>query len=250
MRAVTISIITITYNDLDGLIKTVSSIDKFYAPIHFYISHTIIDGGSFDGTCDFMSKIETSRRISTIFISEKDNGIYDAFNKGLARATGDIIGIVNSDDIYTKDAFKIILKYFNQYPEKDFYFGAVEKHYATLYGYKPWKIKFSWGFYSSHSSGFFIKKKAADIVGLYNTKYKCSADYDYFYRMIVKNKLSGIGTKENEVTGIFRRGGHSSRFTFLERTFEELQIRKDNGQSKLWLIAIVILKLIYNYKRI
>jgi hypothetical protein len=68
--------------------------------------------------------------------------------------------------------------------------------------------------------------------------------------MIVKNKLSGIGTKENEVTGIFRRGGHSSRFTFLERAFEELQIRKDNGQSKLWLIAIVILKLIYNYKRI
>ena len=68
--------------------------------------------------------------------------------------------------------------------------------------------------------------------------------------MIVKNKLSGIGTKKNEITGIFRRGGYSSRFTFLERTFEELQIRKDNGQNKLWLITIVILKLIYNYKRI
>ena len=239
-----ISIITVVLNSEKFLEETIKSVlDQNYNNLEYII----IDGGSTDKSLDIIEKYKG--KIS-FFLSERDNGIYDAFNKGLARATGDIIGIVNSDDVYTKDAFKIILKYFNQYTEKDFYFGAVEKHYATLYGYKPWKIKFSWGFYSSHSSGFFIKKKAADIVGLYNTKYKCSADYDYFYRMIVKNKLSGIGTKENEVTGIFRRGGHSSRFTFLERTFEELQIRKDNGQSKLWLIAIVILKLIYNYKRI
>jgi len=239
-----ISIITVVLNSEKFLEETIKSVlDQNYNNLEYII----IDGGSTDKSLDIIEKYKG--KIS-VFLSEKDNGIYDAFNKGLARATGDIIGILNSDDIYTKDAFKIILKYFNQYPEKDFYFGAVKKHYATLYGYKPWKIKFSWGFYSSHSSGFFIKKKAADIVGLYNTKYKCSADYDYFYRMIVKNKLSGIGTKENEVTGIFRRGGHSSRFTFLERAFEELQIRKDNGQSKLWLIAIVILKLIYNYKRI
>ena len=239
-----ISIITVVLNSEKFLEETIKSVlDQNYNNLEYII----IDGGSTDKS---LSIIEKYKEKINFFLSEKDNGIYDAFNKGLAKATGDIIGIVNSDDIYTKDAFKIILKYFNQHPEKDFYFGAVKKHYATLYGYKPWKVKFSWGFYSSHSSGFFIKKKAAEIVGSYNTKYKCSADYDYFYRMIVKNKLSGIGTKENEVTGIFRRGGHSSRFTFLERTLEELQIRKDNGQSKLWLIAIVILKLIYNYKKI
>ena len=148
-----ISIITVVLNSEKFLEETIKSVlDQNYNNLEYII----IDGGSTDKSLDIVEKYK--KKIS-FFLSEKDNGIYDAFNKGLARATGDIIGIVNSDDIYTKDAFKIILKYFNQYPEKDFYFGAVEKHYATLYGYKPWKIKFSWGFYSSHSSGFFIKRK-------------------------------------------------------------------------------------------
>ena len=58
------------------------------------------------------------------------------------------------------------------------------------------KISFSWGFYSSHSTGFFIKTSAAKIVGKYNLKYKFSADYDYFYRMIVKHKIKRIGKKK------------------------------------------------------
>ena len=70
-----------------------------------------------------------------------------------------------------------------------------KKHWGILYGYKPYKIFWSWGFYSSHSTGF-IKTNSAKKVGLYNLKYKYSADYDYFFRMIVKNKLKGVGTKK------------------------------------------------------
>ena len=70
------------------------------------------------------------------------------------------------------------------------------------------------GFLLSHSTGFFIKKEAAKIVGKYNLKYKYSSDYDYFYRMIVKHNLNGVGTK-NEIFGNFQRGGFSSKIKFL-----------------------------------
>ena len=71
------------------------------------------------------------------------------------------------------------------------------------------------GFYSSHSTGFFIKKEAAKIVGKYNLKYKYSSDYDYFYRMIVKHNLNGVGTKKNEIFGNFQRGGFLVKLNFL-----------------------------------
>ena len=80
-------------------------------------------------------------------------------------AKGNFIGIVNSDDVYTSNALLIISKYIKKNLSIDFIFGSVKKHWGLLHGYKPWKIHFSWGFYSSHSTGFFIKK---DIVSILN----------------------------------------------------------------------------------
>ncbi len=185
-----ISVITVCFNSEKTIANTIESvINQKYQNIEFII----IDGKSTDETFNIIQKYKAN---ITKIISEKDNGIYDAFNKGLELATGDLIGFVNSDDLLTPNALELLIKYYNKYPTKDFIFGAVKKHWGILYGYKPWKIHFSWGFYSSHSTGFFIKKHAAKIVGFYNTKYKYSADYDYFYRMIVKHKLRGVGTKK------------------------------------------------------
>ena len=102
----------------------------------------------------------------------------------------------------------------------------------------------------SVSTGFFIKKDAAKKVGDYNIKYKYSADYDYFYRMIVKHKLKGVATKKNEVLGIFRRGGFSSKVNFFDHLSECTKIRIDNGQNKFVVLLTFLLKYLYNINKI
>ena len=239
-----ISIITVCYNSEKTISRTIESIKN---QTYKNIEYIIIDGKSDDKTLEIIDNYKNS--ISKT-ISEKDNGIYDAFNKGLNICNGELIGFVNSDDILTPNALEILVKYYNKYTDRDFFFGSVKKHWGILYGYKPWKIYFTWGFYSSHSTGFFIKKKAAKIVGHYNTKYKYSSDYDYFYRMIVKHKLKGIGTKKDELFGIFSRGGYSSKVTFLDHMFECTKIRLDNGQNKLIVLLTIIFKFLKNLKRL
>ena len=239
-----ISIITVVYNNRFHLQKTLNSI---YSQKYKNYELIVIDGGSNDGTLDIIKK--NNLKID-FWISENDKGLYDAFNKGMKYASGDFIGFVNSDDILLPKALEILKKYILEYPKVDFFFGAVKKHWGILYGYRPWKITFSWGFYSSHSTGFFIKTKSAKKVGFYNLKYKYSSDYDYFFRMIVKKKLNGIGTKKEELFGIFNRGGYSSRVKFIDHFKEEIQIRKDNGQSKILLLIIIIYKIIKNFKRL
>ena len=146
-------------------------------------------------------------------------------------SSGNYICIVNSDDILTKNALKIINKYINKFPKADFIFGSVKKHWGILHGYKPEKIKYSWGFYSSHSTGFYLKRSSANKIGFYNTNYKYHADYDYFYRMIVTHKMKGVSTNKREVVGVFRRGGFSSRINYRKSFYEDLKIRYNNKQS-------------------
>lgn len=208
--------------------------------------HIVIDGGSTDRTLEIIKKYKN--KIS-FFSSQEDNGIYDGFNKGMKRVSGDYLGFLNSDDILLPNALEILKRYIVNYRHPDFIFGAVKKHWGVLYGYRPWKIKFSWGFYSSHSTGFYIKNSSAKLVGEYNLKYKYSSDYDYLYRMIVKHKMKGVGTNKDEVFGIFRRGGFSSKVSFVEHFKEEIQIRVDNGQSRFLIMFISIYKFIKHFNK-
>lgn len=239
-----VSLITVVKNNKLHLEETIKSVlNQKYKNFEYII----IDGNSDDGTLDIIKKYDDK---IDYWISDIDYGIYDAFNKGLNYAKGEYVGFVNSDDVLINNALEILDKYNKKNPNIDFIFGAVKKHWGILYGYKPWKIYFTWGFYSSHSTGFFIKKKAANIVGKYNLKYKYSADYDYFYRMIVKHKLKGIGTKKNELFGIFRRGGFSSKIKFIDHFFETIEIRIDNKQNKYLVLLIFILKFLKNLNKI
>ncbi|MBD1156599.1 glycosyltransferase [Pelagibacterales bacterium SAG-MED20] len=209
--------------------------------------HIILDGGSSDKTIDIIKKYEDK---IDYWCTGRDKGIYDAFNNGMQLAKGDYIGFLNSDDYYSNNALELLTGHIKKNPNKDFIFGAVKKHWGVLHGYRPYKIYWSWGFYSSHSTGFFIKTSSAKKVGLYNLKYKYSSDYDYFFRMIVKKKLQGIGTKKEEVFGTFRRGGFSSTINFFDHFKEEIQIRIDNGQNKILILIIFIYKYLKNISKI
>ena len=210
--------------------------------------HIIIDGGSTDKTIDIIKKNENK---IDFWISEKDRGIYDAFNKGMSLARGEFIGFLNSDDIYySESTLSYVVETFDKNENTDFIFGPVKKHWALLHGYQPWKIYFTWGFYTSHSTGFFIKNKSAKKIGEYNLKYKYSSDYDYFFRMIVHKKLKGIGVHKDKIFGVFRRGGFSSRVKFLDHFKEEIKIRNDNKQNKIIIFLIIVYKSIRLIKKI
>ena len=239
-----ISVITVVLNNDKYIQECFNSIHN---QDYECFEHIVVDGGSEDETIKIIKR--NSHKID-YWCSNKDKGIYDAFNLGMKLAKGEILCFVNSDDkFYSQKTLNFASNAFKK-KNIDFIFGPVKKHWATLHGYKPWKIYFSWGFYTSHSTGFFIRKAAAKKVGLYNLKYKYSSDYDYFFRMIVKYKLNGIGTNKKNIFGVFRRGGYSSKINFLDHFKEEIKIRVDNKQNKLLILIIIIYKLLKNIKNI
>ena len=238
-----ISIITVTKNSEKYLEKNILSVHK---QKYKNYEHIIIDGKSTDKTIDIINK---HKKKIKYFISEKDKGLYDAMNKGIKKSNGDIIGILNSDDIYYKKTLEIMNKYFKKNKKLDFLFGSVHKH-KLLHGYYPKKIKWTFGFYSTHSIGFFIKKEAHKKVGFYNIKYKYSADYDLFYRLIVKKKMNGMATRKSEVFGKFRRGGLSSKIRYIDFLKECSQIRLDNKQNFFLVYLIFFARLIKNFRKI
>jgi len=238
-----ISIITVTKNSEKYLQDNIDSLSN---QTYRNFEHLIIDGKSSDKTIEIINK--NSNKIS-YQESKIDNGLYDAMNKGIKNSTGDIIGILNSDDFYYANALSTVNYYFTKYPNIDFLFGSVQK-YKLMHGFNPKKIKWTFGFYTSHSVGFFIRKNSQSKLGYYDTQYKYSADYDLFYRMIVKKKMIGMSTKKNEIMGKFRQGGISSKIKYLDFLKENNKIRINNEQNKFIVYIIFLLRLIRNFKRL
>jgi len=228
-----ISVIMVCLNSQKYLTKSINSVLK---QSYKNFELIVIDGGSTDDTLKILKK--NNNKID-FWISEKDKSHFDAMNKGIKLSRGSIISILNSDDVYYINTLKTAAKYFVKYQKIDFLFGGVVKH-KLLHGYRPEIIYRSFGFYSAHSIGFFIRKKSQMKVGLYKLKYRFSSDYDLFYRLIVKHKMKGMATKKNEIFGKFRRGGSSSKLPFRDYLNETVRIRLDNGQN-IFLVSIIFL---------
>ena len=236
------SIITVVKNSENFIEKTIKSvINQNFRDFEFII----IDGKSSDNTVEIINKY---KKFITKFISEEDKGIYFAMNKGLSLSSGDIIVFVNSGDLLENNALKIINNYFEINHDIDFVFGTVERKYLdeTILkcGFDQEKIKYNFDFATCHSTGFFIKKKSQNILGSYDEKFVCSADYDLFYRMVVKEKMKGKATMNNELIGKVSSGGFSSKFGFVNHIIEENKIRLKHKQNKLFIILITINKII------
>ncbi|KST63649.1 glycosyltransferase family 2 protein [Mastigocoleus testarum] len=169
-----ISIITPCYNSEKTIEKTIQSVIEQQST--YQIEYIVIDGGSTDLTCEIINQY--SQYISK-FISEPDSGAYDAMNKGIKVATGDIIGIINSDDWYNPNAIKIVEKEFDKYPDIDIIYSPIDNYFAEEYVAKfiPGKLdKLIIRFTLNHPSCF-IKKHVYNTVGLYNIQYSIAADY-------------------------------------------------------------------------
>ena len=238
-----ISVITVTKNSEKFLEENLKSLEN---QIYKNFEHIIIDGKSNDRTLEIINQYKDK---IYYWKSEKDLGLYDAMNKGISVATGEIIGILNSDDIYYPEALSIVNNYFRFNTNIDFLFGSVHKH-KLMHGFYPKKIKWTFGFYTTHSVGFFIKRSSQIKLGLYDIQYKYSADYDLFYRMIVKKNYRGLSTKKDEILGKFRSGGLSSKIRYLDFLKENNKIRINNGQNRFIVYIIFLLRLIRNFKKI
>lgn len=205
-----ISIITITYNSDKTLQETIDSIaSQKYEDIEYII----VDGLSNDNTIDIINSNKT--RISK-FISEKDNGIYDAMNKGLSMASGEIIGILNSDDVYANE--NVICDVVEQFKKT-----SADSLYADLVYTKSndltsviryWKSgkfnrkSFLFGWMPPHPT-FFVNKGVYEKYGKFRTDLSSAADYELMLRFLFKNQIST--TYLNKIIIKMREGGFSNQ---------------------------------------
>ena len=185
-----ISIITVCYNSEKTIRKT---IDSVIHQDYNNIEHIIIDGLSNDNTLKIIN--EYSHKISKI-ISEKDNGIYDAINKGIKSATGDIVGILNSDDeLYNSEIIRIIADTFKNNSNLDSIIGDIiflndKNQIHRKYSSSKWNpLKFAWGLMPPHPS-FYCKKQLFSQFGYYRTDFKIASDYELMMRFILVNKIT------------------------------------------------------------
>lgn len=185
-----ISVVTVVYNCADtirGCIESVLNQD------YTNLEYIIIDGGSKDGTVDVIKEYE--HRLGK-FVSEKDKGIYDAMNKGLKLATGDVVGILNADDFfYSTDTISKIAKAFVKKPELDatiadiVFVNETNTRIVRHYEAKKWRpAKFAWGYMPPHPS-FFCKRHLFEKLGYYKIDYKIAADYELLIRYLYVNKI-------------------------------------------------------------
>ena len=218
-----VSIITIVYNNQDCIEHCMQSVhDQTYKNIE----HIVIDGGSTDGT---QQKMTAFKNNIAFYISEKDNGLYDALNKGIRNATGDIIGILHSDDLFYKpDTIQKIVDAFNS-SQADLVYanGMYVDKYDTntvkrIYRSKPFKnFYLFFGWIPLHTT-IYVRKKIYHEMGFYDERFVIASDYDislrWFNHSIKKHFL-------NEWVVKMRLGGKSTTVKLQKKkSTEDLEI--------------------------
>lgn len=207
-----ITIVTTTYNSADTVRHTFESV---HAQTHKDIEYWVIDGGSEDDTLGLIKEYEPLFDGRMKWISEPDNGLYDALNKGISRATGDVVGILNSDDFYTSPTvLEQVAAGFSD--DVDAVYGDIHfvrpsdldkcvRYYSSKL-FRPWALRF--GFMPAHPS-FYVRREVYERCGGYALDYKLAADYDMMVRLFYKEKIRYRYLSVDMVT--MRTGGMSTK---------------------------------------
>ena len=228
-----ISIITATFNSAKTLKDTIQSVLRQTNKDFEYL---IIDGGSTDETIDIVKSYESEFSGRLKWVSEKDQGIYDAMNKGIKMASGDVVGILNSDDYFTSDDILQTVDNAFKSHEIDAIYGDIHfirdgnlqkcvRYYSSRM-FRPFWLRF--GFMPAHPS-FYCKREVFEKAGLYSLDYKIGADYEMMVRLFKKYRIKSLYINKDFVT--MRTGGASnnnvrSRITLLN---EDVKACKENG---------------------
>jgi len=235
-EVITVSIITVCYNS-SRFIR--SAIESVLSQSYANVEYIIVDGASTDDTAEIVRSFGNN---VTHFVSEPDKGIYDAMNKGIQLATGDVIGILNSDDFYSNNqVISKVAELFDTNPELDMVMGNVDFVHADnlsnpvrFYSsakFSPWKLKF--GFMPAHPATF-IKRSAYDKVGSYKLGYKIAADFDMFVRLLLidqcKYKVLNQALVRMRLGGVSTSGIRS----YYVASKEMMRSLKENGLLVCW----------------
>lgn len=221
-----ITIVTPCYNSENTIEKTIISvINQSYNNIEYIV----VDGGSLDNTVKIVNKYN---KYIDILISEKDDGIYDAINKGINLSSGDIVGILNSDDhFHSEKSLSIIASYFNS-PDIDCVYGNLIYQKENGKVTRKWKSRpykkglFSKSWTPAHPT-FYCKKQIYEKYGLYNTDYRIAADVELMLRFLEIHQVNSHFIDEvlvNMRVGGISNQGLQSTITItkeMQRAFKE-----------------------------
>lgn len=232
-----ISIVTVAFNAVNTIKKTIESV---VTQDELLIQYIVIDGRSTDGTVEIIK--EYSDRLA-YWVSERDSGIYDAMNKGIAQATGELVGIINSDDWYAPGVLKTVYDQYLKNPnavihgdmmlvsesEEDLYSLPAPDHPSVEGEFKKMTV--------NHPATF-VPRALYEKHGAFDLSYRLSADYELMIRLLSK----GVPfVPLHEVTSYFRLGGQSGGVKTYKENFA---IQRKYGRSLLgasgWFVKAMV----------
>ena len=233
-----ISVITAVFNRAGTIREAMTSVQRQSYP---HVEHVIQDGGSSDGTLEEIAALSNG---ATCLVSERDNGIYDAINRGISRASGKIIGLMHSDDFFADD--RVLAKVAARFddPQVDGVYGDLQYVSATdpTRVVRHWKsgeyhpFRLSCGWMPPHPT-LYLRREVFQRFGLYDTTFSIAADYDAMLRYFAQGHITLAYIPEVMVK--MRLGGESNRS--LERIFrksrEDFRAIRKNGVGGIGTLA-------------
>ena len=214
-----VSVITATWNSGKTVQDTIDAVLRQWLPVGVELEHVIKDGGSKDDTVKIIKRNEpryAEAGNSLRWVSEKDGGIYDAMNKGVKMASGDIIGILNADDFYTSnDVLQKVAEEFQKDSSLEAVYGDIHfvkpenlkkcTRYYSSKSFRPWLLRF--GFMPAHPS-FYVRREVYEKYGLYDLQFRTSSDFERMVRLFAKHHIRAKYLPMDFVT--MRDGGEST----------------------------------------